>query len=81
MIHNDDLNDQLGDDHIATNAETPLRPDAFELSDDEKINAIKKDVENILNTFRTGPYRRQLKRHTKPSSQNVCKRNFRWFAS
>jgi len=51
MIHNDDLNDQLGDDHIATNAETPLRPDAFELSDDEKINAIKKDVENILNTL------------------------------
>lgn len=51
MIHNDDLNDQLGDDHIATNAETPLRSDAFELSDDEKINAIKKDVENILNTL------------------------------
>jgi GTP cyclohydrolase I len=51
MTHNDDLNDQLGDNHIATNAETPLRPDAFEISDEDKINSIKKDVENILNTL------------------------------
>lgn len=51
MIHSDDNRDEIGDNHIATSAQTPLRPDAFELSDDEKINAIKKDVENILLTL------------------------------
>lgn len=51
MIHSDDNRDEIGDNHIATSAQTPLRPDAFELSDEEKINAIKKDVENILQTL------------------------------
>jgi len=31
----------LGDDHAGTSAETPLRPDAFVLSDEEKIAAIE----------------------------------------
>lgn len=51
MIHNDDLNDPLGENHVGTSAQTPLRSDAFNLSDDEKITLIKKDVENILNTL------------------------------
>lgn len=51
MIPNDDLHDEIGDNHIASGAETPLRPDAFDISDEEKINAIKKDVESILNTL------------------------------
>ncbi|MBN9284255.1 MULTISPECIES: GTP cyclohydrolase I FolE [Flavobacterium] len=51
MIHSDDLHDEMGDNHIASSAETPLRPDAFNISDEEKINAIKKDVESILNTL------------------------------
>lgn len=41
----------LGDDHVGTSANTPLRPDAFELSDIEKIAIIKKDVENIMHTL------------------------------
>lgn len=41
----------LGDDHAGTSANTPLRPDAFELSDIEKIALIKKDVENIMHTL------------------------------
>lgn len=41
----------LGDDHLGTSANTPLRPDAFELSDIEKIAIIKKDVENIMHTL------------------------------
>ncbi len=41
----------LGDDHLDTSANTPLRPDAFELSDIEKIALIKKDVENIMHTL------------------------------
>ena len=51
MIHSDDLHDEMGDNHIASSAETPLRPDAFNISDEEKINSIKKDVESILNTL------------------------------
>ena len=31
----------LGDDHAGTSVDTPLRPDAFVLSDEEKIAAIE----------------------------------------
>ncbi|KAF2516924.1 GTP cyclohydrolase I FolE [Flavobacterium salilacus subsp. salilacus] len=51
MSHTDDIKDEIGENHIATNAETPLRKDAFELSDEQKIEAIKKDVTNILQTL------------------------------
>ena len=37
-VHPQDL---LGDDHIGTSADTPLRPDAFVMSDEEKIAAIE----------------------------------------
>ena len=43
--------EELGNDHVGTSANTPLRPDAFELSDIEKIALIKKDVENIMHTL------------------------------
>jgi len=43
--------DEIGNNHIATNEDTPLRADAFTLSDEEKIKLIKKDVENILLTL------------------------------
>jgi len=51
MINNDEFHDEIGNNHIATSAQNPIRKDAFELSDEEKINAIKKDVESILNTL------------------------------
>ena len=51
MINRDELNDEIGNNHIATNEETPLRRGAFDLSDEEKIERIKKDVENILDTL------------------------------
>lgn len=51
MAHNHDLHDEIGDNHAASNANTPLRQDAFEISDDQKIELIKKDVENILQTL------------------------------
>ena len=38
-------------DHQSSSAETPLRTDAFDLSDDEKISRIEKDVANILETL------------------------------
>lgn len=43
--------DDIGENHIATSAITPLRPDAFELTDTEKIESIKKDFANIMQTL------------------------------
>ena len=51
MINNEDFLDEIGDSHFSSNAKNPLREDAFALSDDEKIEKIKKDVENILQTL------------------------------
>lgn len=51
MTNSNDFQDEIGDNHIATNAKNPLRNDAFDISDDQKIERIKKDVENILNTL------------------------------
>lgn len=51
MIHNEDNTEEIGNNHIATSANTPLRKDAFDISDEEKISLIKKDVENILTTL------------------------------
>lgn len=41
----------MGNEHIGSSSDTPLRPDAFEKSDIEKIALIKKDVERILETL------------------------------
>ncbi|WP_396184557.1 GTP cyclohydrolase I FolE [Flavobacterium sp.] len=51
MINTDTFSDELGDNHIGTSAENPIRKDAFDLTDDQKIELIKKDVANILNTL------------------------------
>lgn len=51
MINNDNFQDEIGDNHIATNASNPVRKDAFDIPDDKKIELIKKDVENILTTL------------------------------
>ncbi len=50
-IDNDFEIDALGDDHIGASSDTPLREDAFELSDSEKIESIKEDVKHILETL------------------------------
>lgn len=42
---------KIGDDHFSTAAETPLREDAFVLSNNEKINLIQKSVADILYTL------------------------------
>ena len=43
--------DALGDDHIGTSSDTPLREDAFKLSNNEKIEIIRGDVRHILETL------------------------------
>ena len=44
-------NDEIADDHIYTGDFTPLRKDAFEKSDDEKITIIQKHVKGIMETL------------------------------
>ncbi len=43
--------ESLGDDHIGTSSNTPLRNDAFKLSNEEKIDIIKDDVRHIMETL------------------------------
>lgn len=51
MINNEEFQDEIGDNHISSSAKNPVRDDAFDISDDEKIIRIKKDVESILFTL------------------------------
>jgi GTP cyclohydrolase I len=41
--------DLMGDQHIGTGKETPLRPDAFVMSDAEKVNRIEEKFRDIMN--------------------------------
>lgn len=43
--------EEMGDDHISASTDTPMRADAFELSDIEKIAMIKEDVAHIMETL------------------------------
>jgi GTP cyclohydrolase I len=46
-----DKTDEIGDDHVGSSAKTPLRADAFEISNKEKIHRIQESVKDILNTL------------------------------
>ena len=43
-----DLEDDMADDHIGTSYDTPMRDDAFEMSDDEKVEKIQAHFESIM---------------------------------
>ncbi|MFC2188417.1 GTP cyclohydrolase I FolE [Peijinzhouia sedimentorum] len=43
--------DEIGDEHVGTSAETPLREDAFEMDDDLKIELIEKHFREIMNVL------------------------------
>ena len=45
----DILIDEMGDNHVSTSVDTPMRADAFDLSDAEKIKAIEQHFESIMN--------------------------------
>jgi GTP cyclohydrolase IA len=40
--------DEIGDNHISTSTDTPLREDAFELDDDTKMQLISKHFQEIM---------------------------------
>jgi len=52
-LNNRDYNgyDQMGDNHVGTSMETPMREDAFLLSDDEKMNLIEDKFRDIMNVL------------------------------
>lgn len=49
----DELNhlENIGDNHIGTSSNTPMRDDAFVLNDSEKIEIIRDDVKHIMETL------------------------------
>ena len=51
MTPNEEFEDEIGHNHNSSNANNPTRTDAFDLADEEKIERIKKDVENMLTTL------------------------------
>ena len=40
--------EEMGDAHALSSANTPLRENAFEMSDDEKINIIRENIKKIM---------------------------------
>lgn len=46
-----ELLDQIGDEHIGTSHDTPMREDAFVLSDEEKIEKIEAHFREIMDTL------------------------------
>ncbi|BDS10228.1 GTP cyclohydrolase I FolE [Aureispira anguillae] len=44
-----EIYEEIGDQHILTSLDTPMRADAFELSDEEKIDRIQKHFREIMN--------------------------------
>lgn len=50
-LNPEDLYDDMGDGHIPSHFETPLRPDAHVLSDEEKIEKIKPLFHEIMHTL------------------------------
>ena len=49
--HMENKIDEMGDAHVSTSANNPLRSDAFDLSNEEKIALINEDVKSILQTL------------------------------
>jgi GTP cyclohydrolase I len=51
LLQDDLIIDTIGDDHIGTSIETPLREDAFALSDKEKMEKIAYHFTHIMETL------------------------------
>ena len=48
---NDERVEEIGENHVGTSAKTPLRDDAFAISNEDKINKIQESVKDILETL------------------------------
>lgn len=47
----EDRIEEIGDNHIMTSAKTPMRADAFDISDEDKMDRIQESVKDILITL------------------------------
>lgn len=43
--------ESMGDDHVSASGETPMRDDAFVLSDEEKIERIRENIKDVMLTL------------------------------
>lgn len=48
---NDETINEIGENHIGTSAKNPIRADAFDIPDQEKIDKIQESVKDILETL------------------------------
>jgi len=48
---NNNGHDLIGDNHVATSLETPMREDAFLLSDEQKMSLIEDKFRDIMNVL------------------------------
>ena len=48
---NEERSEEIGENHVGTSAKTPLRKDAFDISNEEKIAKIQENVKEILETL------------------------------
>ncbi|PCJ61872.1 MAG: GTP cyclohydrolase I FolE [Planctomycetota bacterium] len=46
-----DFIESIGENHVGTSADTPIKPDAFALSDEQKIKKIKENFTEIMETL------------------------------
>lgn len=52
QINNTDaLNEDIGDNHVSTSAITPLRDDAFKMSNEDKLASIQENIAQIMTTL------------------------------
>ncbi len=51
LVQNRVDNDLIGDNHIATSIDTPMRSDAFKLTDNEKMEIIEDKFREIMDTL------------------------------
>ena len=74
-IENLDI-ESIGEDHVATSSETPMRPDAFELDDNLKIELIAKHFKEIMHVLGLDLTDDSLKGTPYRGCQDVCQRGF-----
>ena len=51
VFNDDDLIDEMGDNHVSTSVDTPMVPNAFEKTDAEKIAIIQEHFKAIMETL------------------------------
>lgn len=51
ILFDETMIDEIGDSHVMTSVETPMRADAFEKTDEEKIAIIQKHFKAIMETM------------------------------